>query len=550
MDEPHLEHHSNADPQPHDIDPRTFLDERGYLRPKPASRSLYSADQVTPEIKKLWNQLAVADELQSKSRAENTHRAYGLHVTKFIEWCEESGVSALPATSESVMAHLASLAVATDEFGNAVRHDSDLVASTSVSNVQVRLAAINKLHEYAAQPKPGDNQGVQSVMSSVVRTFGRRAKQPKAATDLDALQAMLTALEQRELLARRDACIVWARKAGLSGGQMARLRWADIDIQDGKVAIAIPPHPQATTSRIVLLRDPRGRRGLDRARNATQSFLELASVSSTQEQSRVFVHPDGRALGRHAFVEIVNRNPCDIGDWDSTPGLPAKEVSVAAHEVWLRGAAIILRDRALLATGWFLAYRRSNIVALNRVDVAVGEKGATVVTRFSKTDQLGEGVQQFLPRIPAEEELPDPVALLEAWLDAYKRLAVVADIAADWPLFPSLGKQGSLKLSRTTGRPQRLSGAHVNTLVAEAARLGCLPGADKAGTYGAHSLRAGFVTEAFRDDKLSIAQIQEVTGHKSVSTLLQYRREANIEKASPAAALLRKRRASAREGNE
>jgi integrase len=45
--------------------------------------------------------------------------------------------------------------------------------------------------------------------------------------------------------------------------------------------------------------------------------------------------------------------------------------------------------------------------------------------------------------------------------------------------------------------------------------------------YGAHSLRAGFVTEAFRTGHEPVT-IMKQTGHKSVESLLNYARENNI----------------------
>lgn len=54
-------------------------------------------------------------------------------------------------------------------------------------------------------------------------------------------------------------------------------------------------------------------------------------------------------------------------------------------------------------------------------------------------------------------------------------------------------------------------------------------------SFGAHSLRAGFVTEALGAGGLSIAQVQEVTDHKSTQILLEYYRKANLRKDNPAA---------------
>ncbi len=79
------------------------------------------------------------------------------------------------------------------------------------------------------------------------------------------------------------------------------------------------------------------------------------------------------------------------------------------------------------------------------------------------------------------------------------------------------------------GRPARLTGDGVNEVVQRLATAAGLATTTVNGRhpYGAHSLRAGFITEALRDNKLSIEDVQDVTDHKSIQILLGYRREVN-----------------------
>jgi len=55
---------------------------------------------------------------------------------------------------------------------------------------------------------------------------------------------------------------------------------------------------------------------------------------------------------------------------------------------------------------------------------------------------------------------------------------------------------------------------------------------------GTHSLRAGFVTEALRGDKLSIPEVADITGHKDPGALLAYRREVNQVSDDPVSRLV------------
>lgn len=79
---------------------------------------------------------------------------------------------------------------------------------------------------------------------------------------------------------------------------------------------------------------------------------------------------------------------------------------------------------------------------------------------------------------------------------------------------------------RWPGRPAPLSGDAVCEIVQNlAARAGLV-----AGDFGAHSLRSGFITEALTDDKVSIAEVQDVTHHVDINVLATYRRLVNLRR--------------------
>jgi integrase len=87
-----------------------------------------------------------------------------------------------------------------------------------------------------------------------------------------------------------------------------------------------------------------------------------------------------------------------------------------------------------------------------------------------------------------------------------------------------------------------LDGAAVNTIVEEAATAAGLPVPAGESRYGAHSLRAGFITTALRDDMLSIPEVADVSGHKDPRILMRYRREVNAPRDNPAKKLLDRRK--------
>jgi integrase len=132
----------------------------------------------------------------------------------------------------------------------------------------------------------------------------------------------------------------------------------------------------------------------------------------------------------------------------------------------------------------------------------------------SKTDQEGHGETIAIAR----GVTPCSVKAVEAWLQG-------AGIS-EGPLFRPVAKGGRLGA-------QRLTDKSVCDLVkAYAARLGLKP-AD----FGAHSLRAGFLTSAARRGA-SVFKMRDVSRHKSMNVLQAYVRDAYLFRDHAGAGLL------------
>src|SRR5205823_5994175 len=86
------------------------------------------------------------------------------------------------------------------------------------------------------------------------------------------------------------------------------------------------------------------------------------------------------------------------------------------------------------------AFRRSELVGLDRSDVVFGREGITVTIRRSKTDQEGAGRMVGIPY----GSRPDtcPVRSLQSWLD-------VSGIEAG-PLFRAVNRHGQPQAGRLT----------------------------------------------------------------------------------------------------
>lgn len=173
------------------------------------------------------------------------------------------------------------------------------------------------------------------------------------------------------------------------------------------------------------------------------------------------------------------------------------------------------RDRALLALGFAGAFRRAELVALELDDLSFTSEGVVVSLRRSKSDQEGHGRKLGVPFGRAAESCP--VRALSAWVTRAGQ--------GSGPLFRSVDRHGNLGSA--------LSGRDVARIVKRAAASAGLDPRELAG----HSLRAGLVTSAAQAGKSSHA-IMKTTGHRSLSMVQRYVRDAELFRDNAASDLL------------
>lgn len=239
----------------------------------------------------------------------------------------------------------------------------------------------------------------------------------------------------------------------------------------------------------------------------------LAAISTIH---RLAGHPSPRRDGKVASVRKAFRRQLGTMSEQKAPLLAVdlRKLVDACSSTTLGG----LRDRALLTLGWHGAFRRSELVSLDVEDLSFDDEGLRVRLRREKSDQEGAGRVIGIPYGSHRETCP--VRSTRAYLEA-------AELTAG-PLFRSLRR--SWKQNRLG--TQRLKDAAVCILVHRAAiAAGLAPG-----KLGAHSLRAGLVTEAARHGKPAHA-IMKQTRHKTLSVLLGYIRDADVFRDNAAAGL-------------
>lgn len=222
-----------------------------------------------------------------------------------------------------------------------------------------------------------------------------------------------------------------------------------------------------------------------------------------------------------------------------------EQVLAAGEWRYWPGAVIGRRDRALLLLGFAGALRRSELAALQIRDVEIDADGVvTVRIRASKTDQDATGQTVAYPRGSTRATCTacavlDWAAILHAWTGG-GRVAVLQalthartgkpsrhactdpDTRSIWSELVKADPFGPLlrpitKAATITPRP--ISGATVAGVIRT--RL-TAAGIDPTG-YSGHSLRAGFVTDAFTAGATA-HEIMRQTRHTSPATLEAYAR--------------------------
>jgi integrase len=169
----------------------------------------------------------------------------------------------------------------------------------------------------------------------------------------------------------------------------------------------------------------------------------------------------------------------------------------------LEGPIAAARDKALLLIGFAGSLRRSELAALRVEQVTWHRKGITLAIPRSKTDQEGQGREVEI--LLGVHDLTCPVMALENWLK-------ISSVKSGY-VFRRVGQHGNVG--------EALDKDSIGRIVKRLVRRAKLATPE---SYGGHSLRAGFVTEASANGATDL-QIMKQTGHKSIAMVHRYARE-------------------------
>lgn len=493
------------------------------------------------------------DELRASAWADGTLRNYGWHVRAWRAWCQAERIPALPFRPDAVANFLLDYTFIFDEETGEFARDADggLLPAVAAGTVDNRLAALNLAASFIGIPRPGENAGIAELIRGIRRRLGMAPRHRRAALDLARLDACLTAATGARYTSGRTRVAVLLRaRTGASAGQLAALSWADVTLGAEQVTLELAPasrwgepatvlvrvHPNPELCLLGQLRQLRMMAPGRLNRVFSHAAITAPRRPRKGEPPRTSHYTAGDAMTRPALYKAVHAAAAQAGGWDALPGLSDRQLARLLSTECPTTPVITARDRTLLLTGFWTAGRRSNLAALNWADITDhGEDGLSVQFRRSKTDQLGFGKTKWLPQAPPGSNKACPATALREWA-AQLTAALGRPPRPDEPVFARLTGAGTVTRSRD-GRTARLTGEGVNDVVqrlAVAAGLMVQPNPGEKAPYGAHSLRAGFVTQAFRENTLSLLEVQEVTDHKSVEMLSVYRREVQAPKSNPA----------------
>ncbi|WP_420808868.1 site-specific integrase [Bordetella avium] len=231
----------------------------------------------------------------------------------------------------------------------------------------------------------------------------------------------------------------------------------------------------------------------------------LSEAHETQGQPNPCRERAVRALMARSRAAYARRGELPQGK-DALTREPLEQLLATCDD-----SLIGLRDRAMLLFAWASGgRRRSEVVAATMENTRPTPGGYLYTLVHSKTNQEGR----------ARPDMYKPVVgraaqALTAWLEAagITEGALFRRVRRGGIVAEPLGAEALRRMVQTRARQAGLTG-----------------------DYAAHSLRAGFITEAGRQG-LPLAEVMALSGHASVATVMHYHR-AGAAVSSKAARLL------------
>lgn len=262
-----------------------------------------------------------ADTYTQRAKAANTRRAYVAGVRAWCAWCEQHGLTSLPASGADVAAFLA----------------TEARRGRSVATIALRRAAIRYLHVLAGCPVPTGDGQVSETMAGIGRDAAEADRLPakKLPARLAVLRQMLDAMGD-DLPALRDRALLLVGFAGaLRRSELAAMRVEHLEECGKGLMLALPRSKGDREGRGVLVPLPFGATELCPVR-ALRRWTAAAGITAGPVFRRVW-----RRSARARDAEPLRDGPARSG--------PFREFTVGTRGIEPRTVARIVQGRAAAA---------------------------------------------------------------------------------------------------------------------------------------------------------------------------------------------------------
>lgn len=230
-----------------------------------------------------------------------------------------------------------------------------------------------------------------------------------------------------------------------------------------------------------------------------------------------FTDPTANLLVRKTLIGIRNiHGKPKI----KAPALQVEDLITMVNFLNSTNNFIDCRNNALLQLGFFGAFRRNELAAIQYEHLQFMSKGLEVLIPRSKTDQSGDGQKCA---IPYGNDVLCPVLALQNWC---KKAKIVNGY-----IFRSITRGGTINT-------QAIAPEHINVILKTLAKRCNLPNAQN---YSSHSLRRGFATAASQQGA-SLSAIMKHGRWQHYETALGYVEEGLRFENNAASIILTKRK--------
>lgn len=460
----------------------------------------------------LRSHVVAARELAERALADTTRRSYRNAWNRWERWCADHDFDPRSGDPELLLLWIVEMTTTTSEDGEL---EPGRVRPVSLAPT---IAAIDRAAKADGLAPPSHDPAVQVVLSGIRRSFGMAPTNARHALELEMLLEVLKRLDAPPAARIRDAVAVALRGAGLSLGECSGrgangLRWDQVELQ---MDIAV-----------VEVRSARG----NRSRSVRLDGEDARWLVLWKDVGSGDVVLD---LSRQGVADAVTRS-MELGGLRADADVGDRLLRERIYAALRTPSNTQLRDRAVLLVGWWSALRRSNLEALVWDDIKPVVGGIEIAVRRSKTDQEGHGAVIFVPAA-GDSGLPCPVEALLAYGERLAEETGTHPAGSGQPLLAAVDRHDHF-VAGADGAPwSGMSGAAIHELVR---RSVAAAGRDPE-HFGAHSLRAGFITSAF-DMGIPAADIAKTSLHASVDVLLRYNRPSDRRRRSAAGQMHRAR---------